>query len=128
MVPQTTRRRPVMLLLGGLVMLLMNACYYDNEEELYKDYYGENKCDTTVVTWTSHIQAIVQGNCALPGCHVAGGSAPGMLENYNNMVAIANNGKLADRVLVRKDMPPTSPLTDCQMKQIQAWINAGAPQ
>lgn len=128
MARQTIKGRPVMLLLGGLVMLLLNACYYDNEEELYKDYYGDNKCDTAQVTWTTHIQAIVQGNCALSGCHVAGGSAPGMLENYNNTMVIVNNGKLADRVLVRKDMPPAGPLTDCQMKQIQAWINAGSPQ
>lgn len=128
MVRQIIKGRPIILLLAGLVLLLMNACYYDNEEELYKDYYGDNKCDTVQVTWTTHIQAIVQGNCAISGCHVAGGSGTGVLETYNNVAAIANNGKLADRVLVRKDMPPTSPLTDCQMKQIQAWINAGTPQ
>ena len=55
----------------GMSMSL-NSCYYDNAEDLYP-------ADTTAVldtnivyTYNGHTKAIIDGNCATAGCHIAG--------------------------------------------------------
>ncbi|MBA3900460.1 MAG: hypothetical protein H0X62_09670 [Bacteroidetes bacterium] len=112
-----------------LVLLLIgtgfSACYYDNVEELYPS--GGDLCETVEVKFRQHIFPIFQGNCSTVGCHVAGGTGPGIFENYEGIKAKVDNNSIEQRVLVRKDMPPSQPLNDCQLSQIQAWIDAGAP-
>ena len=109
-----------------LVGLGLTSCYYDNEEELYEFYYAANPCDTSNVTFAGMIFPIIQGNCSISGCHIAGGTGPGLYENYDQVKASVDNGKLENRVLVLQNMPPTSPLTACQQFQLQVWIDAGA--
>jgi len=103
--------------------LMLNGCYYDNEEELYA---GSGNCDTSVVDYATDIKPIFATNCAISGCHVPG---PGRkdLSNDQGIKDIADNGELKDRVVVRKDMPPSGPLSSCNVKLIQAWIDNGAP-
>lgn len=116
--------------IAGLAIVLavgLSGCYYDNEEELYQYYYEENACDTTAVSFSEDIFPIIQGNCATTGCHVAGGSAPGIFSNYAGVMDKVNNGSFENRVLVQRDMPPNGSLTDCQINLIQAWLNAGSP-
>lgn len=107
-------------------MSLALGCYYDNEEELYEFYYASNPCDTSSSTFSGTIFPIIQGNCSISGCHVAGGSGPGLLENYDQVKSIVDNGKLESRVLVLRNMPPSGPLTDCQISLIERWLNNGA--
>lgn len=114
----------ILCLAAGLVS--WSGCYYDNEEELYEHYYNQNKCDTAV-TFSNTILPIIKGNCAISGCHVAGGSGNGIFENYDNVKAKVDNGTLRNRVLVQKDMPPAQPLNDCQLQQIEIWLDEGAP-
>ena len=109
-----------------LATVTVTGCYYDNEEELYQFYYDANPCDTTVTTFADVVFPIIQANCATTGCHVAGGTGPGLFENYDQVNAYVDNGKLENRVLIQKDMPPSGPLTDCQMALIQRWLNNGA--
>jgi hypothetical protein len=112
------------LLLAGLAAA---GCYYDNEEELYQFYYDSNPCDTSAITFSGTVFPIIQGNCTTTGCHVAGGTGPGLMENYAQVKALVDNGKFEDRVLVRRDMPPSAPLTPCQIQHLTLWIDAGAP-
>ena len=107
--------------------MVLGACYYDNEEELYELYYNANPCDTSTVTFSGTIFPIIQGNCSISGCHIAGGTGPGLFENYDQVKSFVDNGKLENRVLVLKNMPPISPLTNCQQLQIQQWLDRGAP-
>jgi len=125
MARRITKFFPGFLLLFGIV-IATGSCYYDNEEELYEFYYTSNPCDTTSITFSGTIFPIIQGNCATTGCHVAGGSGPGLLENYDQVKAIVDNGKLENRVLVLRNMPPSGPLTDCQLILIQRWLDNGA--
>ena len=103
------------------------GCYYDNEEELYQYYYQQNICDTVDVSFKNDIFPIVQGNCAVSGCHVSSGGNGILLENYAQVKAKVDNGSFHNRVVVKRDMPPNQPLTDCQISQIDSWINQGAP-
>jgi hypothetical protein len=122
-----TRLKAAAAAAAMLLVLTTVSCYYDNEEELYELYYASSPCDTSQVTFSGTVFPIIQGNCAVSGCHVAGGSGPGLMENYNQIKFFVDNGRLEARALVQRDMPPSGPLTDCQQNQLRAWLSAGAP-
>ena len=111
------------VLMVGTIVLSMGSCYYDNEEELY----GIVMCDTSAVSFKDDIEPIVQNNCAISGCHIAGGSGNGLFINYAGIKDKVDNGSLRQRVVVARDMPVGFPLTDCQVDFIDAWTSAGAP-
>ncbi len=87
-------------------------------------------CDTTNVTFKGSVFPIVETYCL--GCH--SGNSPGggiYLRNYNDLVAVANNGKLMGSI--RHD-PGYSPmpknankLSDCQIETFNIWIKNGTP-
>jgi len=104
--------------------LFIMGCYYDNEEELYP---GGAPCDLESITYLNDIKPIIDTNCAISGCHVPGTSRKD-LTTFQGLKDIANDGRLEDRVIVQKDMPPSQPLSKCQMDKIQTWIDAGAPE
>lgn len=116
------------ILISILSAALMSACFFDTEEDLYEFYYEANQCDTTQITYLEHIEPIIRGKCATTGCHVAGGTGNGIFESYEGVKDKVNDGSLLRRTVVNQDMPPSGPLSDCQMKQIQAWIALGAPE
>ncbi|MDX1350758.1 MAG: hypothetical protein R3279_10945 [Putridiphycobacter sp.] len=99
------------------------ACYKDNEEELY----GIETCEASSVSFQADIMPIIETGCNTVGCHVQGGNAPTIYENYNQIKASVDNGKFETRVLIDKTMPPSAPLTDCQIKYLQKWLDDGAP-
>ena len=128
MVHQTIKKNPIFLfaLFAGLI-LMFSSCYRDNEEDLYKNYYSQDQCDTSNISFANDIMPIIQGNCATTGCHVQGGAGPGIFVNYNGVMDKVNSGTFEKRVLIDKNMPPAAPLSACQQTLIQAWLNAGAP-
>jgi hypothetical protein len=110
------------------ILIFSQGCYYDNEEELYE---FENQiiaanCNNLNVSYANEIFPIIQGNCSITGCHIAGGNGM-LLENYNNVKAYVDNGSLLEVVVTSQTMPPSQPLTSCQIEQVESWINAGAP-
>ena len=122
MVPRRINRFSILMCLA-LILIIVEGCYYDNEEELY----GITVCNVTNVSFANDIMPIIQGNCAVSGCHIAGGSGNGIMENYSQVKAKVDNGSFQHRVLDLRDMPPSYALTDCQIQYLQAWIDAGAP-
>jgi len=110
------------------VVMVVQSCYYDNEEELYP--FDAAACDTVAtITYTNTIQAITNGNCAVSGCHTGVSPTGGLfLDTYLQVREIALNGDMSSRVLVSEDMPPSGPLSRCDMEAIQTWINEGAPE
>jgi hypothetical protein len=104
------------------IAVAASGCYYDNEEELYPFDF----CDVTNVTYSGTIQPIVQGNCAVPGCHVPGATSPD-LSTYAGLKTAADNGKLRQQTIVARTMPPSGALPGCDQLAIQAWLDAGAP-
>lgn len=107
----------------GMITILTISCYKDKEDLLY----GNSNCDTTTVSFATDILPIIQNSCATVGCHVMGGSGNGLFENYNQVKAKVDNGSFRQRVIVTKDMPPSSPLSDCQIQHITKWLDNGAP-
>lgn len=106
-----------------LALVFLIGCYNDNEEELY----GNTSCNIITVSFSKDIMPLIQAECATSGCHVQGGAGNGIFDNYQNVKAKVDNGSLMDRVVVQKSMPPSKPLSSCQVEYIEAWINQGAP-
>lgn len=118
-------KKIVFILLTGIVV---TGCYYDNAEDLYQ-YYPQNPCDTTAVTYSVTISQIMSQQCT--SCH--GSSAPeaGLdLSSYNGVLSAVNSGELMNRITLPLGAPGKMPvggsLSDCQINQIKAWIDAGA--
>lgn len=107
----------------GLLMAVLSSCYNDKEELLY----GMNDCDPSNVSFAADIMPILSNGCAVVGCHVQGGSGVGLFENYNQVKAKVDDGSFEQRVIVQMDMPPSGPLSDCQIDFITEWLSQGAP-
>lgn len=110
------------LILPVLLVLICIGCSYQSEEDLAKP--STAGCDTAMVTFSGSIQPILSRNCATPGCH--NGNAPGNFTNFSEFESAVNNGKIRERVLVQKNMPPSGPLNACDQAKLDKWIRSGA--
>jgi len=122
-------RKITYVLIIGLVFTTVffnQGCYYDNEEELYPYEF----CDSLDnATYSMNIEQITKTNCAISGCHT--GTNPGgglFLDTYQQVKTIGEDGRMSTRALVMQDMPPSGPLSACEMEAIQQWINNGTPE
>ncbi|MBK8497361.1 MAG: hypothetical protein IPL52_00755 [Flavobacteriales bacterium] len=114
-----------LLLIPMLSALFAPGCYYDNEEELYPNSF----CDTVNVNYGGGIKSIIDASCAIPGCHVAGGTGTGDFTDFNQLIGQIQNGRLLPSI--RRDasaipMPPSGALRDCELRRIELWVAAGA--
>ncbi len=121
------------ILLGcaTFVLLSVTSCYYDVEEELYLG----STCDTTNVLFSNQVSLVLTNRCL--NCHnsnnagVIGGGVD--LEGYANVKTYVDNGKLLSSITHDGNasfMPKSANntmLPVCDINQITAWINAGAP-
>ncbi|MBK9422508.1 MAG: hypothetical protein IPN44_15915 [Flavobacteriales bacterium] len=108
-------------------VLASPGCYYENEQDLYPLDF----CDTAAITYSGIIEPIVQANCAIPACHVPGGSGTGDFTSYNGLHGQVVSGRLLPSIMQVSGsafMPPSGKLSDCDITKITIWVNAGAPQ
>lgn len=110
----------VAAVLTGAILLLA-GCYNDKEELLY----GSITCDGSNASYAANVSAIIQNNCTASDCHGAGSiNGPGPLTNYTQ---IRNAAVQIQSAVVSRFMPQGSSLTTSQIKSINCWVNAGAP-
>ncbi len=105
------------------IILFLGSCKKDNEETLYP----ETEPLPEEISFSVNVLPIINNSCATIGCHVQGGSANGIFENYNQIKAKVDNGSFKQRVVVSKDMPPSGNLPKQQIDIIEQWILDGAP-
>ena len=77
------------------------------------------------ISFDASVKNIIAINCAVTGCHVAGGRNPNF-EVKDNI--LANAARIRERTS-EKSMPPPSSgrsLTDEQIAQIACWVSDGA--
>lgn len=101
----------------------LSACEWENEETLF----AEEKACAEEVLFSTHIGPLVQTNCAVSGCHIAGGVSP-ELSSYENVKAVAADVK---RQTQSGNMPPPSSnksLSQEEIKQIACWLEQGTKQ
>lgn len=103
------------------LLIIVCACEYQNEEALFGS--NEDNCPTAVL-FTNHIQPIVEANCAVSGCHAAGGISP-ELTSFEKVKAASLQVKHQTQSL---QMPPPGSeksLTQQEIDLISCWVKQG---
>jgi len=94
---------------------------------------NENDCEATLtltlesnVSWAQQIKPIIDANCAVSGCHVAG---TGRI-NFTEFANVQNNASAIKNRTAGGNMPPSSrpDLTSTQIELIGCWVDDGAQE
>ena len=107
------------LLLAGCfcILVVLNSCVSNVEEELYPP----ESCDTTQVTYSGTIAAIIELNCY--ACHEGGQSLSG--------IPMVDAGRLIGALRHLEGFSPmpqnASALPECELLKIEKWVDDGAP-
>jgi hypothetical protein len=118
--------------LGLLAFAPFAGCYRDKADQLYPNgTTGNTTCDTTNITYSGTVKAIIAQNCAISGCHDGSNASTYDMSDYSGLYfyCIATNKLLGS---IRHDngyvaMPQGAPkLDDCSINKITAWVNNGA--
>lgn len=107
-----------------------NAVYKWIMQGAKNNYCDDVECDSLNVTYSATVWPIIQNRCY--GCHSGGSPSGGIsLENHANLVALANSGQLMGAIRHDQGYSPMpkngAKLSDCNISQIQKWINDGTP-
>lgn len=114
-----------------LILISLSGCYYDNRDDL-EPFLGANgmSCDTSGVSYQVEVLPLLQTHCI--SCHSASLASGGInLDGFSKVKVQADNGKLLGSMKYENGYSPMPPggakLPDCNILQIETWINAGTP-
>ena len=108
-----------------LLGIFIFSCANDNEE----DFFSNNDCHTEDINYSPIIQEIIDSKCL--SCHVQGNTnGLPVLNSYDNLTIDIDN--ILFRITTDNNnliMPPlgATPLTDCEILQIQNWYENEMP-
>jgi hypothetical protein len=107
--------------------IVVSSCYNDKEAYLYP--FGST-CDSTNVTYSQTIAAIMTSNCNT--CHNTAQAQGGVItDTYAGVSTVALNGKLWAGVDWSAGFSPMpkggAKLSACDLAKIKHWINLGSP-
>jgi len=106
--------------MSGLVIVIFSCT---------QDMIDPSACNTSEVTYTDDVASIINGSCAVPGCHV-GGQSP-LLTDFASTAVGATGPEFLPRINHEEGfsaMPPAGMLEQCEIDIITAWIAAGTPE
>jgi hypothetical protein len=87
-------------------------------------------CDTMRLGYQMHIAPIIQNHCL--GCHNSSSASGQVVLEHFSQVQLAVMGRhlwtVVDYPGGTGRMPPTGPLSDCDLTKIRLWIEAGMPE
>jgi cytochrome c553 len=95
------------------------------------DVDASDTCGIIVFTYSGAVAPLLTTHCTR--CHNATTTRAGInLSSYDGVKTVALNGRLLGSIKREtgyKPMPPgtTTKLPDCQIRQIEKWVQAGAP-
>ena len=113
----------------GIFWFSFSGCYNDNYEDLYT--VPGTTCDTSNVTYTNTLKAIVDAQCATTSCHAGPVPSGYDLSTYAGLKTVADANKLMPAINHTGNfpMPQGQPkLDDCTIAKFQAWVNNNEPQ
>ncbi|MEL7002729.1 MAG: 2-polyprenyl-6-methoxyphenol hydroxylase [Bacteroidota bacterium] len=111
------------LLLLISVACFAAACTSDSEEDLIDA--EPDRCSTTI-SFQDEISAIINTNCAIPGCH---NGDIGASRDWTVFANVQNSAQaIRSRTFGRTMPPPNSGITlsDAQIDAISCWVEQGA--
>lgn len=113
-----------------VVILILSAAGCTNHNE--DDYFMDNPeiCYTDERSYSEHIAPILEASCV--ACHNAGSAAAGIiLDNDHDTKQAIETGNLMQSIRHEEGVKPMplngNKLSDCEIDQIQAWIDQGMP-
>ena len=110
-------------------VLLLNSCYYDNLEYLYPTL--SSSCDTTNVTFSGSVTAMLQNYCVTCHSNSSAASFGGgyKLQDYADVSAMSDRIRGAiNHESGYSAMPKNGGLLDaCTIRQFNIWLAAGKP-
>ena len=119
------------LLLLAILTFGMAACGDDEEEDpMTPDPMG---CDTSDVTFTNGVQAILDTNCTISGCHNDVDLANGFsMETFDQAVVAGNFPSFFPSINFESGVSPmprgADQLAQCDIDILTAWSDAGFPE
>lgn len=88
-----------------------------------------SRCDSNSFTYAAAIKPLIDTKCV--GCHGSGNSTGVDLSTYTGTRTVALNGRLYGSIAQLTGFSPmpknSSKLSTCEIRQVQRWIQAGAP-
>lgn len=112
-----------------------SACYNDNLQELTPSAGLDSStmsCDTAgIMTYATNVTLILKTYCGTQNsCHSSSNTSGVNLSTYNGVRTVALDGRLINSIKwtgSAEHMPQnSSKLSDCTIKKIEKWVNAGA--
>ncbi len=87
-----------------------------------------NAAPKVTLTYNGSIKNILEQNCN--SCHNNPEKKKGDFRNYAGIKAKIDNGTFKDRVIVKKDMPPSgrNPMSAEDYDSLKQWLEAGTPE
>ncbi|MBX7180754.1 MAG: hypothetical protein K1X82_01485 [Bacteroidia bacterium] len=115
-----------------LVLLVSQSCYYDHYEDLHpKDTTQNTTCDTSNVTYSGQLKAIVDANCANE-CHNSDYGQFPLLTTYDEVKNGVDLSGVVDRIERQNGdpllMPQAGRLSDCNISLFKVWKSQGYKQ
>ena len=114
------------IILGSIITLIcIIACTSDTEEPV--------SCDTSDLTYTNEIAAILNSSCATTNaCHTSSTNVTFSLANYDDVLTQIPNNRISGSINQTSGFDPmpkgASKLPDCTIDQIDQWLADGAPE
>lgn len=106
-----------------LLITILSSCYYDVEPNI--------ACDTTGVTYSGTITAIISSNgCLAADCHGGANPLSGFrLTDYNSVKTMQSRlyGALSHSAGYIAMPQNAGKISQCDIDKVKAWIDAGAP-
>jgi len=93
----------------------------------------EETCDTVDMRYTSDIASILNGSCAVSGCHVDG-SVTFSMDDYTDALAAVQFNRIVGAINHETGFLPmpypvgSAKLDQCDIDKVTAWITNGAPE
>ena len=116
-------KKSIVVILAVCFVLTMAGCYYDKEDLLYPN---NTDCNTINAKYSTDIAPLMSSKCTTSGCHDAASNAAGLtLENYAQVSSVA--GRINQRCIVDRTMPPSDVLSATEYSNLKCWISSGAP-
>ncbi len=112
------------LLLGAVFASLVAVSCLKDQAAQIKTVVEPRACDT--ITYTKHIQPLMNTYCAYSGCHSTNNSPRVPLTSYAEVSLQA--ASIDNHVFTLQDMPLGGTMSTAELQQLRCWLDNGKKQ
>ena len=124
--------KQIKYIISTSLIILMIGCYYDKKDQIYPASATTTTCDTSNITYSTTIKALINTNCnachSTAACAANGGGIA--LDNYTVLYNYVSSGKFYNSIAqngLASAMPKNlAKLDQCTINKFAIWINKGA--